>query len=126
MERLSATQIGRMIYKTGREVNELLKERGYLEGEPGAYRLTDEGREHGEDRDRDNGHGGRAHRAWSYVMWGVEIVGLLSNFPNVDWYCDSCDAFLNIQDGFTDQDGSWVCTKCGYQNTIAESEIREE
>ena len=126
MERLSATQIGRMIFKTGREVNQLLKERGLLEGEPGAYRLTEEGRKYGEDRDHDNGYGGRAYRAWSYIMWGVEVIGKLSKFPNVDWYCDACDAFLNLQAGFTDQEGSWTCAECGFENTIAESEIRPE
>lgn len=31
-------------------------------------------------------------------------------FPDVDWYCDRCNAYLNIQPGFDDHHYIWKCT----------------
>ena len=36
----SATQLGKMIGKSAREVNELLKAKGYIDGTPGNYSMT--------------------------------------------------------------------------------------
>ena len=44
-------------------------------------------------------------------------------YPNIDWYCDECDAYLNEQSGFDDHCGTWVCTECGHENEISESQI---
>ena len=45
------------------------------------------------------------------------------SFPGIDWRCDVCDALLNSQSGFTDSEGSWECTECGYVNSITEDDI---
>lgn len=34
-------------------------------------------------------------------------------FPNVDWWCDRCNAYLNGQSGFDDHKYIWECTECG-------------
>lgn len=39
-------------------------------------------------------------------------------FPGVEWYCDSCQAHLNIQPGFDDHLEEWKCTECGHVNTL--------
>lgn len=70
----SATQLGKMIGKSAREVNELLKAKGYIDGTPGNYSMTEAGREHGEIRFKDNGYGGYAARAWSFMMWNDEVA----------------------------------------------------
>lgn len=44
-------------------------------------------------------------------------------FPDVEWYCDECDAYLNEQVGFSDQGGSWMCADCGHQNGISADAI---
>lgn len=34
------------------------------------------------------------------------------------WYCDNCNAYLNHQFGFRNNDGTWKCEKCGHINYI--------
>ena len=40
-------------------------------------------------------------------------------FPNVDWYCDRCNAYLNSQENFNDHKYIWKCKNCGYKNSIS-------
>lgn len=44
-------------------------------------------------------------------------------FPDVDWYCDNCNAYLNDQDDFDDHLSTWECEECGYENTISSDSI---
>lgn len=39
-------------------------------------------------------------------------------FPNIDWYCDNCNDYLNSQSGFYDGCGNWTCTNCGHINPL--------
>lgn len=39
-------------------------------------------------------------------------------FQYFDWYCDECDAKLNWQPGFRNNNGTWKCEKCGHINYI--------
>ena len=48
---------------------------------------------------------------------------MTENFPDIDWYCDYCNDYLNSQSGFHDGCGEWTCTKCGQINPINEDEI---
>lgn len=41
----------------------------------------------------------------------------------VFWFCDYCDAFLNIQEGFTAKKSSWICTACGCANETTKENI---
>ena len=38
------------------------------------------------------------------------------------WFCDYCDAFLNDQEGFSEDCGTWKCSECGGVNYIDVSE----
>ncbi|MCI5452469.1 hypothetical protein MR511_01840 [bacterium] len=61
--------------------------------------------------------------------WEVRIYNIEWDSPdlsNYDWYCDSCNAFLNNQDGFDFDCGTWECTECGCENDIDEYNIRED
>ena len=42
---------------------------------------------------------------------------------DIDWYCDSCDAHLNRQDGFSTVTGTWVCSRCGNSNNVTSENI---
>lgn len=44
-------------------------------------------------------------------------------FPGIEWYCDRCNAHLNEQQGFTDDQSVWKCRECGYVNKLSEDEI---
>jgi ribosomal protein L37AE/L43A len=46
-------------------------------------------------------------------------------FPDVEWYCDRCGAYLNSQDGFDDHHYIWKCKECGFKNSISSSNIFE-
>lgn len=37
-------------------------------------------------------------------------------FPNIDWYCDRCNAYLNSQNGFDDHNYTHTCGD--YSSTI--------
>lgn len=44
-------------------------------------------------------------------------------FPDIDWYCDKCGAYLNYQDGFDDNKYLWKCTECGFKSSISKDNI---
>jgi hypothetical protein len=46
-------------------------------------------------------------------------------FPDVDWYCDRCNAHLNSQSGFDDNKDTWKCEACGHKNGISSDNIFE-
>lgn len=122
---MSARRIGAYLGMAAQEVNKLLKERGYLEGEPGAYSLTEQGREYGQENEQDNGHGGSARRHWTTLSWAPGIIALLAGAAfHVDWYCDNCNAHLNDQAGFDDAQDLWTCTECNSDNDITASNLR--
>lgn len=47
-------------------------------------------------------------------------------FPDIDWYCDSCQVYLNNQVGFDDHKYIWQCTECGFKNSISSANIFED
>lgn len=46
-------------------------------------------------------------------------------FPGIEWYCDCCHEYLNIQKGFDDHLPEWRCQKCGYVNHLSLERIYE-
>lgn len=78
---VSATDIGRRVGATAMEVNRLLEDQGFLEGEPSAYRLTPKGEEFGAQRDHGNGYGGIAYRAWETTHYDPKIIDVLDCAP---------------------------------------------
>ena len=77
--RKSARRLGQMVGLDSKEVNQKLAELGYLEGQPGNWSMTEEGREHGEERFYDNGYGGYAARGWSYPVWDEDVARKLGD-----------------------------------------------
>lgn len=51
---------------------------------------------------------------------------MADRFPDVDWYCDGCDEYLNFQSGFDDHHQTWICAECGHANSISAGEIISE
>lgn len=45
-------------------------------------------------------------------------------FPDIDWWCDKCGAYLNSQVGFDDHKYIWKCTECGFKSSISGDNIR--
>ena len=46
-------------------------------------------------------------------------------FPEIDWFSDRCNAYLNDQPGFDDHHYVWKCTECGHKNSISSDDIYE-
>jgi hypothetical protein len=75
----SARVLGREFGCTAREMNELLKNHGYLDGEPGAYGLTEKGERYGDEQRHSRGTGGYAHynRSWETRRWSDATAAAL-------------------------------------------------
>lgn len=58
-------------------MNVLLHKHGFIEGGPGAWRPTQLGVQFAAWVDKDNGYGGYAHRAWSWLSWNEDVVDAL-------------------------------------------------
>lgn len=41
----------------------------------------------------------------------------------VFWFCDDCDAYLNVQEGFESAKDRFVCKNCGFENDITKNNI---
>ena len=72
----SAGVIGRLIGLTAQEVNRLLTEQGYLEGEPGMYRVTEKGNQFADEQYHHRGTGGYAfyNADWETRTWSDELA----------------------------------------------------
>ncbi|WP_027628555.1 hypothetical protein [Ruminiclostridium cellobioparum] len=73
--RKSARSLGQDYGLTAQEMNFVLKEEGYLNGESGDYTVTEKGEKYAEERDYHRGTGGYAHynRYWTTRTWNDEI-----------------------------------------------------
>ena len=59
---------------------------------------------------------------WKCLRCGYQITPKQLK-TEVFWFCDSCDAFLNVQTGFNTHDGHWKCKQCGYDNDVSPDNI---
>ncbi|MBC9718924.1 hypothetical protein H9Y04_41000 [Streptomyces sp. TRM66268-LWL] len=75
----SARVLGREFGRSAREMNELLKAHGYLYGKPGAYGLTEKGRQYGQEQHHSRGTGGSAqyNPQWETRTWSDETASAL-------------------------------------------------
>lgn len=62
----SARVLGWEFGRTAREMNGLLKDHGYLHGDPGAYGLTEKGKQYADEHHHTNGVGGYAQYQVNY------------------------------------------------------------
>src|SRR3954454_21536374 len=74
---MSATQLGAAFNRSAAAMNVLLRDHGFLEGGPGAWRPTELGEQFANWVVRDNGYGGRAHRSWGWLTWSDGVVDAL-------------------------------------------------
>ncbi|WP_162602304.1 hypothetical protein [Nocardioides daejeonensis] len=74
---MSATQLGSFFDRGAAAMNALLHKHGFLEGGPGAWRPTELGEQFAKWVDKDNGYGGSAYRAWSWLTWNDEVIAAL-------------------------------------------------
>ena len=68
-----------------------------------------------------------------YSFWFCRYCGELlinpdvdlhdNKFPDVLWFCDCCGELMNVQEGFTDDVGFWVCDVCEHINEISEENV---
>ncbi len=63
------------------------------------------------------------------TMWKCEECGYQLSADEFEdnyvfWFCDECDAYLNIQDGFDSSASKHICTKCGYENDTTFDNIK--
>ena len=86
--RKSARILGRDLGLGAREMNQLLKDQGFLEGEPGAYVVTEKGAPFAKETDFHRGCGGSPwyNRYWSQRTWDESIEDVLDTSP------ESCQA----------------------------------
>jgi hypothetical protein len=68
----STAGLGRELGLNSQETNILLRDEGYLEGEPGDWRLTDKGREHAEQQHWDVPSS--MHAGYLTTRWGDEVL----------------------------------------------------
>ncbi|QZY19318.1 hypothetical protein [Streptomyces decoyicus] len=75
----SARVLGWEFGRTAREMNALLKEHGYLDGNPGAYGLTEKGQQYAEEQYHSRGTGGYAqyNPSWETRTWSDETAAAL-------------------------------------------------
>lgn len=71
---LSAKRLGEICGLTAEEMNVLLKEEGFLSGEPGNYYPTEKGKLFVIEKGDDNGYGGYAFRGWNWFEWDERIL----------------------------------------------------
>lgn len=65
---------------------------------------------------------GPSRRKWKCIDCGYQISSV-ERFLGVFWFCDGCEAYMNIQDGFTTKKKKWTCTECGYENSVTKKDI---
>lgn len=77
--RKSARVLGQEYGLTAQEMNFVLKEEGYLDGEPGNYLVTEKGEKYAKEQDHHRGTGGYAHynRYWTTRTWDDGIASEL-------------------------------------------------
>ena len=62
------------------------------------------------------------------MSWLSDMMYLVKGGANdngCDWFCDQCEAFMNVQPGFTVARGVWICTKCGCKNDVSDNNVRD-
>lgn len=74
--RKSARVLGQKYGLTAQEMNFVLKEEGFLNGEPGNYTVTEKGEKYAAEQDHSRGTGGYSwyNRAWTTRTWDDGIT----------------------------------------------------
>jgi len=65
---------------------------------------------------------GSSGRAWKCPDCGY-TVSKKEKRTGVFWFCDDCEAYLNVQPGFTTVNKTWTCRACGHVNVVTKDNI---
>ena len=81
----SARILGMDLHLTAEEMNELLKQNGLLEGEPGQYDVTETGKLYATERNEHRGTGGYSfyNRAWTIRTWDDSVIEAMDTSPEM-------------------------------------------
>lgn len=65
----------------------------------------------------------------SSTLWQCEDCGYQLSADEFEddyvfWFCDECEAYLNMQDGFNRNSIKHICQKCGYENDTTFENIK--
>ena len=79
----SARILGEDLGLNSQEMNQLLKDQGFLEGDPGAYVVTEKGAQFAKETDFHRGPGGYSwyNRDWTQRTWDESIKDVLDTSP---------------------------------------------
>jgi len=102
----SARVLGREFGRTAPEMNKLLKEHGYLYGNPGAYGLTEKGQQFAEEHYHSRGTGGYAHYnpSWETRTWNDETAAALkADMEAADMEADPGGVRADVDDAPADE-----------------------
>ena len=79
----SARILGEDLGLNSQEMNQLLKDQGFLEGDPGAYVVTEKGAQFAKETDYHRGTGGNSYynRDWTQRTWDESIKDVLDTSP---------------------------------------------
>ena len=53
-----------------------------------------------------------------------KVAAELGKYNMFEWICDKCGDYLNDQEGFDADSGSWTCSKCGHENIFTKEKIQ--
>lgn len=81
----SAHLLGEVLLITAEEMNELLKLNGFLEGVPGDYQVTEEGKPYATERYEHRGPGGYSqyNRDWTIRTWDDSVLNAIDTSPEM-------------------------------------------
>lgn len=65
---------------------------------------------------------GPEHKTWRCPDCGYTISNR-DKRTGVFWFCDECEAYMNVQPGFTTKNKEWKCTACGHINGTTQNDI---
>ena len=65
---------------------------------------------------------GSSGKGWKCPDCGYSI-SRIKKFFGVFWFCDDCESFLNVQEGFNTKGKTWKCTECGFLNNVTKKNI---
>ena len=65
---------------------------------------------------------GSSGKKWKCPDCGY-MISRRHKYTDVFWFCDECESFLNVQEGFTEKESRWVCSECGFSNDVTKENI---
>ena len=65
----------------------------------------------------------RKTKLWNCIDCYYQLSQKALRKGYVFWFCDKCDSYLNVQEGFENAKEIFICKTCGYENDITKDNI---